>query len=78
MAEATTAVSSFSKALVLGEIHEELVFPYPVRRDDAEEEKIRGLVRAFRDYAAENIDSREIDTKGWIDDQVYATSASSA
>ncbi len=72
MAEATTAVSSFSKALVLGEIHEDLVFPYPVRRDDAEEEKIRGLVRAFRDYAAENIDSREIDTKGWIEDQVYS------
>ncbi len=72
MALADTAVSSFSKALVLGEIHEDLVFPYPVRRDPEEEDKIRGLVKAFRGYAAENIDSREIDRKGWIEDSVYA------
>jgi len=63
-------ITSFSKALVLGEIHEEIVFPYP-RPDDAEADKIRGLIAAFRAYAAEHIDSREIDEKGWIEDQVY-------
>jgi len=65
-----TAVSSFSKALLLGEIHEEMVFPYPIPRDQ-EAEKVRGLVQAFRAYAADNIDSRKIDDERWIDDQVY-------
>ena len=65
-----TDVTSFAKALVLGEIHEELVFPYPLPGDE-EAEKVRGLISRFRDYAAENIDARRIDEEGWIDDQVY-------
>ena len=67
---ATTTVSSFSKALALGEIHEDLVFPYPIPKGD-EADKIRGLIQAFRDYAAENIDSQQIDESGTIDAQVY-------
>ena len=63
-------VTSFSKALMLGEIHEELVFPYPIP-DAAEAEKVRGLIAEFRAYAAANIDARAIDEAGWIDDQVY-------
>ena len=63
-------VTSFSKALLLGEIHEELVFPYPIS-GEAEAEKVRGLIAAFREYAAEHIDARRIDEEGWIDDQVY-------
>ena len=35
-------VSSFAKSLFLGEIHEDLVFPYP-RPDESEERKIRDL-----------------------------------
>jgi acyl-CoA dehydrogenase family member 9 len=65
-----TDVTSFAKALVLGEIHEELVFPYPLP-DEEEAEKVRGLIARFRDYAAENIDARRIDEEAWIDDQVY-------
>jgi acyl-CoA dehydrogenase family protein 9 len=71
MTETSTATSSFAKSLVLGEIHEDMVFPYPIRRDDAEEDRIRDLIRKFQAYAAENVDSREIDRKGWIEDQVY-------
>ncbi|MDX6672380.1 MAG: hypothetical protein QOI91_2743 [Solirubrobacteraceae bacterium] len=63
-------VTSFSKALVLGEIHEELVFPYPMS-DEAEAEKVRGLISSFRSYAADHIDARRIDDERWIDDQVY-------
>lgn len=70
-APAETRVSSFAKSLVLGEIHEDAVFPYPVRRDPAEEDRIRALVSRFRDYAAENIDSAAIDRAGWIEDHVY-------
>jgi acyl-CoA dehydrogenase family protein 9 len=71
-AEAATAadVTSFAKALVLGEIHEELVFPFPLP-DEAEAEKVRGLINAFRTYAADHIDSRQIDEKRWIEDRVF-------
>ncbi|MDQ4040379.1 MAG: acyl-CoA dehydrogenase family protein [Actinomycetota bacterium] len=63
-------VTSFSKALVLGEIHEELVFPYPTS-DEAEAGKVRALISAFRAYAADHVDARRIDDEAWIDDQVY-------
>jgi acyl-CoA dehydrogenase family protein 9 len=74
VSEAQTAtaadVTSFAKAMVLGEIHEELVFPFPLP-DEAEADKVRGLIRAFREYAADHIDSREIDEKRWIEDRVF-------
>ena len=68
--EATTAVSSFAKALALGEIHEDLVFPYPIPGGE-EADKVRKLVQGFRDYAAEHVDAIKIDEEGWIDDEVY-------
>jgi alkylation response protein AidB-like acyl-CoA dehydrogenase len=64
------AVSSFSKALVLGEIHEDMVFPYPIPRGD-EADKTRTLVRRFREYADEHIDPRKIDEDAWIPDEIY-------
>jgi acyl-CoA dehydrogenase family protein 9 len=67
----TAAAQSFSKSLVLGEIEEDLVFPFPVRREPAEEDRIRALNSAFRDYAAEHVDSREIDRAAWIEDHVF-------
>src|SRR5947208_8338340 len=69
-AVAAQRVSSFSKALALGEIHEDVVFPYPIPRGE-EADKVRNLIRGFREYAAQNIDSREIDETGTISDQVY-------
>ncbi|HEU4977550.1 MAG TPA: acyl-CoA dehydrogenase family protein [Solirubrobacteraceae bacterium] len=70
MAATTQRVSSFSKALVLGEIHEDLVFPYPIPGEE-EGAKVRDLVRRFRDFAAEHIDPRKIDEERWIPDEVY-------
>jgi acyl-CoA dehydrogenase family member 9 len=70
MTETQLDVTSFSKALMLGEIHEEVVFPYPIPGED-EAEHVRSLISAFRQYAAEHIDAREIDERGWIDDRVY-------
>src|SRR5436190_3223460 len=70
MAETATAVTSFSKALMLGEIHEDLVFPYP-RPDADEAQTVRELIVAFREYADEHVDSREIDREGWIPDRIY-------
>src|SRR3712207_6241043 len=67
---ATTAVSSFTKALALGEIHEDLVFPYPIPSGE-EADKVRKLVAGFREYADEHIDPVEIDESGTISDQTY-------
>lgn len=70
MSTTASAVSSFSKALVLGEIHEDMVFPYP-RPDEGEAKKVRGLIASFREYAAEHVDSRRIDEERWIPDELY-------
>ena len=64
-------VSSFAKSLFLGEIHEDLVFPFP-KPDESEQERIRGLCTAVREIAAEMIDPREIEEQRWIGDDVIA------
>jgi acyl-CoA dehydrogenase family protein 9 len=71
-ADTATAVTSFSKALMLGEIHEEMVFPYPIPGVE-EADRVRALIQAFRGYAADHIDSRRIDEEGWIPDEVFTS-----
>ncbi|MEK6277235.1 MAG: acyl-CoA dehydrogenase family protein [Actinomycetota bacterium] len=65
---ADTAVSSFAKSLFLGEIHEEMVFPFP-KPDAEEQERIRALNGSLRGMA-EEWDSREWEEKRWIGDDV--------
>src|SRR5215213_4154807 len=67
--EAQEGVSSFAKSLFLGEIHEELVFPWPTT-DAAEQDKIRDLNSRIRDYCQENYDPRQAEEERWIPDQV--------
>src|SRR3954465_7342643 len=67
---ADDTVPSFAKGLMLGEIHEDLVFPYPIPDRD-EVEKVRALIKGFRDYAADHIGPVEIDHTGTIPDQMY-------
>jgi acyl-CoA dehydrogenase family protein 9 len=64
-------VSSFGKSLFCGEIHEDLVFPYP-KPDPAEERRIRGLIDALRAFAANSIDPKKIEEERWIGDDVVA------
>src|SRR2546421_7964076 len=59
-------VSSFAKSLFLGEIHEDLVFPYP-EPDDEERRKIHALVHSCREFA-EHYDQRAVEERGWIGD----------
>jgi acyl-CoA dehydrogenase family protein 9 len=63
-----TGVSSFAKSLFLGEIHEELVFPWP-QPDPAEQDKVRALVAAAHEIG-ERIDPAELERKGWIGDKL--------
>ena len=69
--EAATAVSSFAKSLFLGEIHEELVFPFP-KPDQDEQDKIRGLIGQLREIAAAKLDVRKAEENGWIGDDFIA------
>jgi acyl-CoA dehydrogenase family member 9 len=65
--ETVTAVSSFAKSLFLGEIHEDLVFPYP-KPDQAEQGKVRALVQSAREFAETSYDQRKVEEQRWIGD----------
>jgi alkylation response protein AidB-like acyl-CoA dehydrogenase len=67
--EAEEGVSSFAKSLFLGEIHEELVFPWPTA-DREEQDRIRELNARIRDYCAEHYDPRKAEEERWIPDRV--------
>jgi acyl-CoA dehydrogenase family protein 9 len=60
-------VSSFAKSLFLGEICEDLVFPWP-QPDPDEQQRIRELNAAAREIGA-GIDLREVEEKRWIGDR---------
>jgi acyl-CoA dehydrogenase family member 9 len=62
------AVSSFAKSLFLGEIHEELVFPFP-KPDPDEQDRIRALIASLREVP---YDAKRIEEDGWIGDDMIA------
>jgi acyl-CoA dehydrogenase family protein 9 len=64
-------VSSFAKSLFLGEIHEDVVFPYP-QPDRDEQDKIRGLVKSVRELGATKIDPRRMEDDRWVPDELLA------
>ena len=61
-------VSSFAKSLFLGEIHEELVFPFP-KPDPEEQDRIRALIASLREMP---YDERRIEEQGWLGDDTIA------
>jgi acyl-CoA dehydrogenase family member 9 len=63
-----STVSSFAKSLFLGQIHDELVLPWP-QPDPAEQDRIRALVASARELG-ESIDPHEIEERRWIGDEV--------
>jgi acyl-CoA dehydrogenase family protein 9 len=60
-------VSSFAKSLFLGEICEQLVFPWP-EPEAGEQQRIRELNAAAREIGS-RMDHREIEEKRWIGDR---------
>jgi acyl-CoA dehydrogenase family protein 9 len=64
--ESGKAASSFTKSLLLGDIHEEMVFPWP-KTDEAEQRKVRELIARAREIG-DSIDHREVEEKRWIGD----------
>jgi acyl-CoA dehydrogenase family protein 9 len=61
------SASSFAKSLFMGEIREELVFPWPAP-DPGEQERIRALNAAAREIGS-RMDHREIEERRWIGDE---------
>jgi acyl-CoA dehydrogenase family protein 9 len=68
--EAATQVSSFAKSLFLGEIHEELVFPFPLPEPD-DQQRTRELVQQVRDFGAD-YDPARTESERWIGDEKIA------
>jgi acyl-CoA dehydrogenase family member 9 len=66
--ESGEAASSFAKSLLLGEIHEEMVFPWP-QPDEEEQVKVRELCARAR-AIGESIDHRQVEEDRWIGDDV--------
>jgi acyl-CoA dehydrogenase family protein 9 len=66
--EPVEGVSSFAKSLFLGEIHEDLVFPYPPSQQPAEP-RVKELVQACRDIA-KTYDQRKFEDDRWIGDDM--------
>jgi len=66
--ESGKAASSFTKSLLLGEIHEEMVFPWP-KTDADEQRKVRELISRAREIGA-SIDHRKVEERRWIGDDV--------
>jgi acyl-CoA dehydrogenase family protein 9 len=60
--------SSFAKSLFCGEIHEEMVFPWPAPDPD-EQDRIRALNAAAREIGS-RMDHRKIEEDRWIGDDV--------
>jgi acyl-CoA dehydrogenase family protein 9 len=65
--ESGEVASSFAKSLLLGEIHEEMVFPWP-EPDVEEQRKVREL--SARAHAiGDRIDHRKVEEDRWIGDE---------
>ncbi|MGI8631350.1 MAG: acyl-CoA dehydrogenase family protein [Solirubrobacterales bacterium] len=65
--KAGAGTSSFAKSLFLGELHEEMVFPFPYP-DPEEDAKIRKLNGFLKDFAAD-YDARKVEEDRWVGDE---------
>ena len=61
-------LQSFAKSLFLGEIHEDLVFPYPYP-DEVEGKKVKRIIGDLQEFAKE-YDERAVEEAGWVPDDV--------
>ena len=60
---------SFTRSVFLGEIREDLVFPFPALSPE-EHESLRMILESFRAFAADHIDSKKFDHDGRFPDEV--------
>ncbi|MDZ7675298.1 MAG: acyl-CoA dehydrogenase family protein [Acidimicrobiales bacterium] len=70
MTDAEDLPASFAKPLFCGEIHEDLVFPYP-RQDADDARKVDSLLGSL-DEATADYDPRAVEEAGWLGDEFLA------
>src|SRR5919199_2862209 len=63
-------VSSFAKSLFLGEIHEDLVFPYP-QPDEDDRKRTEELIEQAREFGR-HYDERAAEEQRWVGDSAIA------
>ena len=61
-------VPSFAKALFVGDVASEMVFPYP-RMAPAERDKVVGLVASCREVLASSYDQMKVEQDRWVGDE---------
>jgi acyl-CoA dehydrogenase family member 9 len=66
-----TLYPSFIRGVFLGEIREDLVFPFPPLTPE-ERESLRMIIDTFRAWAADNVDSKKLDHDGKFPDALRA------
>jgi acyl-CoA dehydrogenase family protein 9 len=71
MNDARNKMHSFSKMLFAGKIEQDLVLPYPDLAGE-EKENLKLILDSLRQFARDNIDSKDIDRKGKIPSQVIS------
>ncbi|MCG3121173.1 MAG: putative acyl-CoA dehydrogenase [bacterium] len=62
--------ASFLKSLFAGEIEQEMIFPYPKMKPEAQE-NLQSIVDAFNEFARDHIKSEEMDRLGYIPKNVW-------
>src|SRR6186997_1557571 len=62
---------SFTKGVFMGEIREDLVFPFPALAAE-ERESLRMIVDSFRAFAEDHVDSKQLDREGRFSDDIRA------
>ncbi len=62
---------SFTKGVFLGEIREDLAFPFPAPSDE-DRESLRMILDSFRGWAEENVDTKQLDHDAKFPDSVRA------
>lgn len=60
---------SFMKSLFMGEIQQEILFPYP-QQDEDEKENLKMILQAWNEFAENSVDPVEIDKIAQIPDEV--------
>jgi len=70
-AAAGPSAPSFAKPLFLGEIHEDLVFPYP-RMSREERDRVEALTASAREFLGAHYDPRRAEAERWVGDDVLA------
>ncbi|MGH8879163.1 MAG: acyl-CoA dehydrogenase family protein, partial [Stackebrandtia sp.] len=60
---------SFAKSLFAGNLHADMVFPYP-QLDRAEARTVTGLIKSATDYLDAEYDPFTVERRGWVGDDV--------